>query len=126
MDGIEEEEENQEEEEEEEEEDDEIDQANSPFEGDLSSSETNSPKRKRARTTKLYSLPVEYANITATKTPITFDAFEELPIRARSKSAWNLLLKKNPDFWTTKCEKWCRQLQEAFDARDDVSTFFIP
>jgi hypothetical protein len=101
------------------------DQEDSEFESDRSSSETSSPKRKRARTAKLYSLPIEYANLTAT-TPITFEAFDELPIRARSKSIWNGLLKKNPNFWMTKCEKWRRQLHEAFEAREDVPVFLLP
>jgi hypothetical protein len=103
------------------EDEDEKDQGDQLF----SESETNSPKRKRARTAKVYPLPFEYANLTPT-TPITFEIFDELPIRARSKSIWNKLFNKNPGFWRTKCEKWRRQLHEAFEAREDVNIFLLP
>ncbi len=91
---------------------------------DLPSSETNSPKRKRARRSNLYSLPIEYADLTAT-TSISFEVFDELPIRARSKSIWNKLLLANPKFWRSKCQTWYRQLHEAFEVRNDVFIFLL-
>jgi hypothetical protein len=91
---------------------------------DLPSSETNSPKRKRARRANSYSLPIHYAGLTAT-TPITFEVFDELPIRARSKSLWNKLLLANPKFWRSKCQTWYRQLHEAFEVRNDVFIFLL-
>jgi len=85
------------------------------------SSETNSPQRKRA---KRYSLPIEYTNLAAT-TYLTFEQFDELPICTWSKSIWNKLLLANYNFWRSKCQIWCRQLHEAFEARDDVFVFLV-
>jgi len=95
------------------------------FEANQTSSETNSPQRKRAKRANSYALPIEYMNLTPT-TPITLEQFDELPIHARSKSLWNKLLLANPKIWKSKCQIWHRQLHEAFEARDDVFIFLVP
>jgi len=87
---------------------------------DPPSSEANSPKRKRTRTA--FNIPDEYIKLSTT-TSITFQQFDELPIRARSKSIWNQLLLANPQFWMTKCQTWCLQLREAFEVRNEVFLF---
>ena len=79
----------------------------------------SSPKRKRAQITTSYPLPIEYTNL-VTKTSITFEQFDDLPIRAQSKGIWNKLLLANPDFWEVKCNTWTRRLSEAFEARNKV------
>lgn len=87
-------------------------------------SEMNSPKRKRTRMINSNNIPVEYRKLTST-TPITFKQFDELPIRARSKQIWNGLLRANPQFWKIKCQTWCLQLREAFEARNEVFVFLF-
>jgi len=70
-----------------------------------------------------FNIPDEYTKL-STATSITFQQFDELPIRAWSKSIWNQLLLVNPQFWMTKCQTWCLQLHEAFEARNEVFLFF--
>ena len=84
----------------------------------------SSPKRKRARITTSYPLPIEYTNL-MTKISITFEQFDDLPIRARSKGIWNKLLLANPDFWEVKCNTWTWRLSEAFEARNKVRIYLI-
>ncbi len=91
---------------------------------DLPSSETNSSKRKRARRTNSYSLPIQYVGLTAT-TSITFELFDELLIWAQSKSIWNKLLLANLKFWRSKCQTWYCQFHEAFEVKNDVFIFLL-
>jgi len=53
--------------------------------------------------------------------PTTFEAFDSLPILARSKSKWNKLLQNNPGFWTKKCFSWANALKVAFIHRMEIT-----
>lgn len=80
-----------------------------------SSSEPHSPEQKRARISKDHNTEI------LDLVPITFEAFDSLPILSRSKSKWNKLLQNNPGFWTNKCSSWASALQVAFIHRTEIT-----
>ncbi|KDR64988.1 hypothetical protein GALMADRAFT_149100 [Galerina marginata CBS 339.88] len=105
---------------------DDSDEDDSDYEDDLdsgsSSFDPQSPPRKRQKQpqqTTNQSKMITPINFSVP--PISFEAFNDMPILPRNADFWNQILQANPSFWKSKCLHWAALLDEAYALRKDTT-----